>query len=197
MRAAQGRDPARHTLLACCAMRSVKRVNRVLGMLLSSTLMLAASGGCGGDDSDEGSVDGGGGAGADGGAGGTGADAGSAGGECGEPVTCSALSEVPGWSDGTKEIVPADFPAAPPGATLCGESEKLLTAYWTIGDDSTVHAHYEAELIAAGWTVDGPVADAMTLPCDTVQYMSMGAASVQVYVWGSKGAFALTFQPAP
>ena len=178
-------------------MRNAKRVHRVVGMLLSSILMLAAAGGCGGDDSDDGgSVDGGGGPGADSGAGGTGADAGSAG-ECGEPVTCSALSELAGWSDGTSEIVPDGFPAAPAGATLCGESEKLLTAYWTIDDDSTVHAHYETELIAAGWTVDGPVADAMTLPCDTVQYMSMGAASVQVYVWGSKGAFALTFQPAP
>jgi hypothetical protein len=165
-------------------------------MLFSSTLMLAAAGGCGGDDSDDGgdegsNVDGGGGPGAD--SGGGDADAGSAGGECGEPITCSGLSEVPGWSEGTSEVLPAGFPAAPAGATLCGESEKLLTAYWTVDDDSTVHAHYEAELIAAGWTVDGPVEDAMMLPCDTVQYMSMGATSVQVYVWGSKGAFALSF----
>jgi hypothetical protein len=176
-------------------------MNVMVGLLVSATLGVAMASGCGGDDDDDDDgTDGanmdGGGTGADSG-GGTGADAGGDTGECGEPVTCDAVSSAPGWSEGTAELVPAEFPAAPAGATLCGESSDLQSVYWTVDDDSIVHEHYETELTDAGWTADGPAVDAMTQPCDTVQYFRMGDASVQVYVYGGKGAFTLGFLSLP
>jgi hypothetical protein len=171
------------------------RMNVIVRVLVSASLGLALASGCGGDDDSD---DDGGGSDVDGG--GTGADSGNgdgadAGGdsECGEPVTCDDVSSAPGWSEGTAELLPADFPEAPAGATLCGESSDTNSVYWTVDDDSTVHEHYETELTAAGWTADGPPQDAMTLPCDTVQYLRMGDDSIQVYVYGGKRAFTIGF----
>ena len=117
---------------------------------------------------------------------------------CGAPIECAELAGTPDWTAGSMEALPADFPAAPAGAELCGQSgdEVGATVTWIIERTDDVHEHYRSALTRIGWTATGPVAavespDAGNVTCETEQIFTMGDPLVLVRVSPDRHAFSI------
>jgi hypothetical protein len=71
-------------------------------------------------------------------------------------VTCAnVLGRIKGDKPGSMAPIPADFPAPPPGSTLCGET--FMHEVWylnTTTADNDLLDYYRKELTAKGYSVD-------------------------------------------
>ncbi len=116
---------------------------------------------------------------------------------CGEPLSCDDFASEPGYSAGTMDAVPDDFPAAPAGATLCGQADGP-TVYFLTDNAAAVHDYYRDALTAAGWTVAGPVSSAGSADagpdCETEQAFTTGDPLVLVHVYPTRAAFSLALR---
>jgi hypothetical protein len=69
-----------------------------------------------------------------------------------DDMTCNNFHGAPGFTVGRAAALPADFPAPPATATICGDSSAVHTNYYATGDSpSDTIKFYEKQLDAAGF----------------------------------------------
>ena len=118
--------------------------------------------------------------------------------DCGEPIACADLAGEPDWAADSMDGLPDDFPDAPAGAELCGQSASItgVKVHWLVDPTEGVHEHYRAALTGIGWTASGPVSavdnpDAGDVTCATEQVFTMGDPLVIVRVSPSRHTFSV------
>lgn len=130
---------------------------------------------------------------------------------CGAPLTCADFSGSAGigtYEEGSDAgLFPADFPAAPGTATLCGavtystgsDTSAGTVYYLNTGADADLWAAYEGSLAAAGYTLgeSAPVEDGVG--CHESASVTGGdlLPTAALFVYGGQGGFALGPFAAP
>lgn len=116
---------------------------------------------------------------------------------CGETLRCDDFATQPGYTAGAMDFLPDDFPAAPAGATLCGQATGP-NVYFLTDNAAAIHDYYNGALTAAGWTAAGPVSSAGPADagpdCETEQIFTTGDPVVLVHVYPTRGAFSLALR---
>ena len=116
---------------------------------------------------------------------------------CGETLRCDDFATQPGYTAGAMDFLPDDFPAAPAGATLCGQASGPIIFFLT-DNTAAVHDYYRNALTAAGWTVASPVSSAGPADagpdCETEQIFTTGDPLVFVHVYPTRAAFSLSLR---
>lgn len=139
------------------------------------------------------------------------ADDSAAGGACGAPLTCADFEGASGLgpyeAGAGADLLPADFPAAPATATLCGavtystgaDSSAALVYFLNTGTDDALVSAYASSLDAAGYALGdvAPVEDGVG--CHESAPITGGSVlpTTALFVYGGQGAFALGPFSAP